>query len=144
MAAIKNIDNLSVQQLKDLVDQGGKFVMFQYTISVLVATFRNPTDIYFIRPGEGTTSYSIGSTLITLLFGWWGIPWGPIYSIGTLVTNMSGGKDVTSSVMQDLLTQHTAAQNAAGISQSYNIPNSQSNGNNSNNSGGSSSYNIPR
>jgi hypothetical protein len=31
---------------------------------------------------------------LTSLLGWWGIPWGPIYSIQSLVTNFRGGKQV--------------------------------------------------
>jgi len=32
------------------------------------------------------------ASIITWLFGWWGFPWGPIYSIQTLFINMFGGK----------------------------------------------------
>ena len=41
-------------------------------------------------------------TLISLLAGWWGIPWGPIYTITSLVTNLRGGKDVTQHVIASL------------------------------------------
>ena len=37
-----------------------------------------------------------------LLFGWWGIPWGPIWTIGSLVTNLRGGRDITREVLQAL------------------------------------------
>jgi hypothetical protein len=32
------------------------------------------------------------ASAITWLFGWWGIPWGPIYSLQAIFTNMFGGK----------------------------------------------------
>jgi hypothetical protein len=38
-------------------------------------------------------------TLLTILLGWWGIPWGPVYSIQSLVVNLKGGKDVTTEVL---------------------------------------------
>jgi hypothetical protein len=38
-------------------------------------------------------------TLLTIVLGWWGIPWGPVYSIQSLVVNLKGGKDVTAEVM---------------------------------------------
>ena len=38
----------------------------------------------------------MGFTLLTLVLGWWGIPWGPIYTIGSIYTNFNGGKDVVS------------------------------------------------
>jgi len=33
------------------------------------------------------------------LFGWWGIPWGFIYTPMSIISNISGGKDVTQSVL---------------------------------------------
>lgn len=37
----------------------------------------------------------IAYTGATLLFGWWGIPWGPIYTVRAIVRNTLGGKRVT-------------------------------------------------
>jgi hypothetical protein len=37
-------------------------------------------------------------TLLTLVMGWWGIPWGPIRSVQSLWTNLKGGVDVTAEV----------------------------------------------
>jgi hypothetical protein len=38
-------------------------------------------------------------SLISLVAGWWGIPWGPIWTLTTLATNLSGGKDVTREIL---------------------------------------------
>lgn len=46
-----------------------------------------------------TAKHSIGYTLLTLLFGWWGIPWGAIYTIDSIYTNHTGGKDVTKEII---------------------------------------------
>jgi hypothetical protein len=67
-----------------------------------VLTFKRPTDIYFIKAGKGSAGKSIGYTIVSLLFGWWGIPWGPIYTIGSLVTNLKGGHNVTNDVVASL------------------------------------------
>ena len=40
--------------------------------------------------------------LLTLLLGWWGIPWGPIRSIASIVTNIAGGTDVTFAVLESM------------------------------------------
>jgi hypothetical protein len=102
MAQIKNIEGLTVAELNNELSRGGKFVIFQYCVSIVVMTFRRSSDIYFVRAGESTIKHSIGYTLLTLLLGWWGIPWGPIYTIGSLYTNLSGGKDVTREVLNSL------------------------------------------
>jgi hypothetical protein len=146
---INGIEGLSKQQMKEMVKQGGKFVMFQYTISIVVMTFRENSNIYFVKPGESTAKYHWSYTLLTCLLGWWGIPWGIIYTFGTLGTNLGGGKDLTLEVSNHLgLNSHegynipgsgsSSSGQSAGNSQSggYNIP-----GNSNTSSGG---YNIPR
>ncbi len=99
---ILGIEGMNREQLQFEVQQGGKFVYFQYCISVILMTFRRSSDIYFIRAGEGTFSKGIGFTLLSLVAGWWGIPWGPIYTIGSVVTNFGGGKDVTQEVLASI------------------------------------------
>jgi len=37
-------------------------------------------------------------SLFSVVFGWWGIPYGPIYTVMALITNFGGGKDVTRDV----------------------------------------------
>jgi len=96
---INGLENISPQQLSQEIMRGGKFVVFEYCISLLIVTFKQPSSIYYVRPGEGTFGKSALFTAVTLLLGWWGIPWGPIYSIAALVTNLKGGKDVTMEIM---------------------------------------------
>jgi hypothetical protein len=48
-------------------------------------------------------------TLFTLAAGWWGIPFGPIFSVMALFNNLKGGKDVTKEVMSILNVQPAAA-----------------------------------
>jgi hypothetical protein len=159
MAQIKNIDGLTIDQVRDLVDQGGKFVIFQYAISILVMTFRQSSDVYFIKPDESAVSKHIGFTILTLVMGWWGFPWGPIYSIGALVTNFSGGKDVTHEIMDQIAANYgNRVPGATNPANPYNLPNTNTgnsgstsgnsgynlpNQNNNSNSSGSNNYNIP-
>jgi len=95
MAQIKNVAGLTTDDLTRALNQGAKFVVFQYTISVIFMTFRQSSDVYFIRAGESSIKYGLGFSLLTLLLGWWGIPWGPIYTCSSLYYNFNGGKDVT-------------------------------------------------
>ncbi|WP_281235107.1 hypothetical protein [Flavobacterium gelatinilyticum] len=113
---IKNIEGLRVSQIRDLVDQGGKFVVFPYTISFILMTLKRSSDIYFIRPGENTFKYSYGYVLLNFFIGWWGFPWGPIYTIGSLYHHIVGGKDFTQVVMSELI-QHDPEANTS----TYNI-----------------------
>jgi hypothetical protein len=68
-------------------------------------TFRRSSDIYFIKYHDGAVKKGLKFTILSALIGWWGIPWGAIYTIGALVTNLGGGKDVTKEVIQSLNQQ---------------------------------------
>jgi hypothetical protein len=105
MPKIKGLQGLTHEELNEELANGARFVMFQYAISLLVVTFRRSSSIYFIRAGQGTGKHSAGFSLLTLALGWWGIPWGPIYSVSSLYNNLSGGKDVTDEVLFHLNTQ---------------------------------------
>ena len=102
---IKNIQGLRVSEIKQLVNQGGKFVVFPYTISLVLLTFKRNSSIYFIRPNEKTIGYSYKHVGVNFVMGWWSIPWGPIYTIGSMYTQLTGGKDLTPEVLSHLI-QH--------------------------------------
>ncbi|MBN8886639.1 MAG: hypothetical protein J0I77_13025 [Rudaea sp.] len=99
---IVGIENLSTAQIRDEVQRGGKFVYFQFCISVIIMTFRRPSEIHFVRSGESAVTKGLSYSLISFFVGWWGIPWGPIYTVGSLVSNFRGGKDVTEHVLANL------------------------------------------
>lgn len=95
MSKVIGIEGISEEDMQHLLQTGAKFVVFEYTISILIMTFKRSSDVYFLRPGEHGAVKGLGFTLISLFFGWWGFPWGPIYTIGSLFNNLKGGKDVT-------------------------------------------------
>lgn len=70
-----------------------------------VQATQSPSDIYFVRAGESAITKGLGFSLISFLLGWWGIPWGPIYTIGAFITDFGGGKDVTQEVVANLTQQ---------------------------------------
>ncbi|WP_320685400.1 hypothetical protein [Gemmata algarum] len=94
---------MSVRELVDSVERGGRFVIFQYAVSVVVLSFKRPTDIHFVPPGEGTFGKSVGPTLVSLFLGWWGFPFGIFFTIESLFVNLRGGRDVTGEVMRAIL-----------------------------------------
>ncbi len=97
--AIKGIEGMTVKDMDIQLQNGAKFVMYMYCVSILVLSFKlDILMLYFIMPGEPKVKRGITFTLISLVFGWWGIPWGPIWTITALGTNFMGGKDVTDQV----------------------------------------------
>ena len=72
------------------VEEGGRFVVFTYCISVLVLTFKRGSDITFLRRDQDGAGDAIKYSVLSALLGWWGIPWGPIWTIGALISNARG------------------------------------------------------
>src|SRR5260370_2913388 len=106
---IRGLEGMKQGELEFEIQRGAKFVLFQYCISVIVLTFRRPSDIYFLRQGENAAVKGLPFTLLSLVAGWSGIPWGPIYTIQSVYNNTRGGKDVTQSVTNACPRQATPA-----------------------------------
>lgn len=97
--SIKGIEGLTTEDIKHELNNGAKFVMYRYCISLIVITFNRNSEVYFIKSDDNQIAKGILYSLISFIFGWWGFPWGPIHTIGSLVTNFKGGKDITSEVI---------------------------------------------
>jgi hypothetical protein len=106
---IDGIDNLTPAALEAELAEGGRFVHYEYCISLLVLSLRCPTGIRYLRPGEIGLLRGLPYALISLLLGWWGLPWGPIYTPLTIFTNLCGGHDVTDQVCDFVLAGREGA-----------------------------------
>ncbi len=96
---IRNIEGLSAHDIQEEGEKGSRFIYFAWTVSFVVFTFKRTSDVYLIRKNENRIRKSWSFSLVTLLFGWWGLPFGPKYTIEALRTNLKGGKDVTDEVL---------------------------------------------
>jgi len=103
---IKGIEGLAPEQVRREVEQGAKFVLFSYCVSALVITFRRSSPIYFVRAGENAVVTGLPWTLLTLVAGWWGFPWGLIWTPMAVFTNLRGGRDVTAHFAGYLASAH--------------------------------------
>jgi len=67
-----------------------RYVMFYEVKSFILVTTRNITQGIFCS--DCAESKVIKPTIITWLLGWWGFPFGPIYTLQALGINLIGGK----------------------------------------------------
>lgn len=63
---------------------------YQTTVSVVVFSMKEQTRFYVAGQESGALS-GIFCTITSLVFGWWGIPWGPIWTVQSLLRNIRGG-----------------------------------------------------
>ena len=105
---IRGIEGMRAGEVDFEIQRGARFVFFQYCISIVVLTFRRASDVYFLRKGESAVTKGLPFTLLSLVAGWWGIPWGPIYTVQSVYNNSRGGKDVTESVLNSVRAETAA------------------------------------
>jgi hypothetical protein len=75
-----------------VINRDAQLRRYTTTISFLLVSVRLQSRLFL--PSERSTPMAIVCTLGSLLFGWWGIPWGPIWTIQSVVSNLRGGKTV--------------------------------------------------
>ena len=69
------IEHMTVDEVREEIDHGGRFVVFEYCISIVVLSFKRGSRVHFVRPGESAFLKGLPYTLTSLLLGWWGFPW---------------------------------------------------------------------
>lgn len=106
---IRGAEHLTPAQLQAALQTGSRVVYFEYCLSFLLATWRGYSGLFLLEPGTRGWLRGLPYTLLTLLFGWWGLPWGVVYSLKALATNLSGGRDVTAQVRDWLSAQSAEA-----------------------------------
>lgn len=102
MKKIVGLEGTTPGEIEAEIRKGGRFVIYPYCISLVVVTFKRFSNIYFVRAEDGHAGRIALYTLISLVLGWWGIPWGPIYTIQSIAANLGGGKIVTQEVLASL------------------------------------------
>ena len=92
---IDGMESKTLTEIDLLLQDGWRFVFFEYCISCVAFTLRRPSQIFLTPPDEWRWLRGLPYSVFSFFFGWWGIPWGIIYTPIVLVTNMTGGCDVT-------------------------------------------------
>jgi tellurite resistance protein len=106
---IVGLEDKTNAQIRELLKNGGKVVYFTYTISMIFFTQTKSSSLFYIAPNQGRfSSHGYKYFLLSLFFGWWGFPWGPIYTIGSLFSALFGGKNITKDVLESLENEFQA------------------------------------
>ncbi len=83
----------------DALQSGGRYVYYTYTFSIIVMTFTRSSKVQFIPAKQSRILPGIPYVFVSLLFGWWGIPFGLILTPISMIKSLSGGTDVTEKVI---------------------------------------------
>src|SRR6267143_1333884 len=85
---IAGIDDLTLQEIDATLERGGRFVFYEYCISLPFLTFRRPTSIRLLVPGDRGVVRGLPFALLTLLFAWWGVACGLLYGVAVIFANL--------------------------------------------------------
>ncbi len=95
----------TLNELEDTINKGAKFIVYQYCISLIFAvTLRRFSPAILVSPNETEYISNLKRKYnrISLIFGWWCFPWGPIRTVQSLKVNKKGGVDVTDDIMLNI------------------------------------------
>lgn len=92
---IHGVEGLSDSEVRQEIERGARFVVFDWCVSALFVTYRLTSEVHFIRHDESAVLRSLPYTLTTLLLGWWGVPSGPSATVSAIRVNLKGGREVT-------------------------------------------------
>lgn len=73
-----------------LITPGTTLTRYEVALSFLVVSFKVPSRLYIVGH-DATLLVATAFTVISLLLGWWGVPWGPIYTVRAVWSNVRGG-----------------------------------------------------
>jgi hypothetical protein len=102
---INGAEGMGPAELRRELQNGARVVDYGFCISVIVMSFKRGSGFYLLRAGEADWGRRIGFSALSLVAGPWGIPWGPIWTISTIFTNVGGGRNVSAQLLQALAAQ---------------------------------------
>lgn len=91
-----------------------RHVVFWQVISLIVTTIRTPVQGIYCSACARRVAYR--ATFVSAIAGWWGVPWGPIYTIKHSLQNAFGGSSDQS------VEENLAWHNAVAFADRRNFP----------------------
>lgn len=107
-------DPWSSAEIEEFLVLGGRAVRFEYCLSMLMVTVRRSSRVHLLRANELGLVKGFWYSVVTLLCGWWGVPWGLLYTPLAVWTNLTGGRDVTDELRASLGSELAAPLEPSG------------------------------
>ncbi|WP_200266643.1 hypothetical protein [Luteolibacter pohnpeiensis] len=86
------------------VKRGERVITIPYVLSILILTLqRSMGGIHYVNSSNWPMGRIIIATIVTSIFGWWGLPFGPIFSLISLYYLWFGGRDQTRTMLKSMV-----------------------------------------
>ncbi len=95
------------EELRTRIAAGARCVRFEYCLSAFVVTLRCQSPVYLTNSWQERYLRGLWYSLLALLLGLWGVPWGLVWTPWAVWVNATGGVDCTEAVLAWLDTPRT-------------------------------------
>ena len=102
------------EELRNRLATGAQCVRFEFCFSVLLFTVRRQSPVYLTHSWQERYLRGCGYSLLALLLGPWGVPWGLVWTAWAIWVNTTGGVDCTREVLAWLESSHQREDAGAG------------------------------
>jgi len=89
-----------IDTIKKELENGSRIFRYDYVISIILISFKRTSKPIIVRSCDSSKMMGMKYNLITMLFGWWGFPSGPLLTLASLLHNFRGGSDCTKEIAE--------------------------------------------
>jgi hypothetical protein len=86
-------------EVRARVAAGARLVRFEFCVSLLLFTVRRQSPVFLTESWQHRYLRGLGYSLLALLLGPWGVPWGFVWTPWAVWVNLTGGVDETDAVL---------------------------------------------
>ena len=98
---LRGIEGYTLETLREAVEQGGRFHVFQYCIAPVIFTATSLSPAWFVPPGKSVEEIARRYNRRSLFFGVWSLRGIPTV-LTCFAANRDGGVDVTGDIIRNL------------------------------------------
>jgi hypothetical protein len=89
-------------ELRTRIASGARLIRFEFCFSLVLFTIRRQSPLYLTESWQSRYLRGLSYSLLAILLGPWGVPWGLIYTPWAIWVNLTGGVDETDVVLTQL------------------------------------------
>jgi hypothetical protein len=82
-------------EIRTRIEAGARLVRFEFCISLLIVTIRRQSPLYLTDSWQNRYLRGLGYSILAMLLGPWGVPWGLLWTPWSIWVNITGGVDET-------------------------------------------------
>ena len=102
LVALGGTRPLFPEEVRTRVAAGARLVRFEFCFSVVLFTVRRQSPVYLTESWQERYLRGLWYSLVALVLGPWGVPWGLVWTPWAVWVNLTGGVDETAPVLAGL------------------------------------------